>query len=341
MDDLTRIFVDTSKQVFQVHGVNSVEEPVLRRKLARGQLLAFFAQLKPTLVGLEACGSSHYWAQQLAGLGHDVRLIAPQHVKPYVRRGKNDAADAEAGCEALGRPRTRFVPVKGREAQAALMLIGVRERLIGRRTQLANAIRGHAAEFGLVAAKGLDKIALLLNQACADEALPQLARSLFAGLAGEWARLQEEVKAIEKAFLAWHRQNALSRRLAGIPAVGPVGACLLAVKAPDPAAFKSGRDFSAWIGLTPKDHSTAGKQRLGGITRAGDERLRATLVAGATAVIRQVRAGKPAPWPWLTELLKKKPPKLAAVALANKLARIAWKMMVCGEAYDHRRAWAA
>lgn len=340
MDDLTRIFVDTSKQVFQLHGVNGREEPVLRRKLSRGQFQSFFASLKPTLVGLEACGSSHYWAQQLMKLGHDVRLIAPQHVKPYVRRGKNDAADAEAGCEALGRPRTRFVPVKDREAQAALMLIGVRERLIGRRTQLANTIRSHAAEFGLVAAKGLDKIALLLDRIRADDTLPGLARTLFAGMACEWAGLQEQIKAVEKTFMDWHRQNALSRRLAGIPAVGPVGACLLAVKTPDPAAFKSGRDFSAWIGLTPKDHSTAGKQKLGGITRAGDERLRATLVAGATAVIRQVRAGKPAPWPWLTELLKKKPPKLAAVALANKLARIAWKMMISGEAYDQRRALA-
>jgi transposase len=341
VDDLTRIFVDTSKQVFQLHGVNSREEPVLRRKLTRNQFLAFFAQLKPTLVGLEACAAAHYWAQQLAQLGHEVRLIAPQHVKAYLRRGKNDSADAEAGCEALGRPRTRFVPVKDRQTQAGLMLIGVRQRLIERRTQLANSIRGHAAEFGLVAAKGLDKIVLLLGRAADDVTLPPLARSLFAGMACEWARLQGEIRAIEKTFMAWHRQNALSRRLAQIPAVGPVGACLLAVKAPDPAAFRSGRDFSAWIGLTPKDHSTGGRQRLGRITRAGDERLRATLVAGATAVIRQVRAGKPSPWPWLAALLARKPPKLVAVALANKLARIAWKMMVTGEVYDQRRASAA
>ncbi|OIQ71189.1 transposase IS116/IS110/IS902 family protein [mine drainage metagenome] len=341
MEDLTRVFVDTSKQVFQLHGVNGREEPVLRRKLSRGQFLDFFAGLEPTLVGLEACGSSHHWAQQLMELGHDVRLIAPQHVKPYVRRGKNDAADAEAGCEALGRPRTRFVRVKDPQAQAALMLVSVRDRLIRQRTQLSNAIRGHAAEFGLVAAKGLDKIALLLDRVADDETLPALAKDLFAGLSDEWARLSEEIKAIEKAFLAWHRQNALSRRLATIPAVGPVGACLLVIKAPDATAFKSGRDFSAWIGLTPKDHSTGGKQRLGRITRAGDERLRATLVAGATAVIRQVRIGKSSPWPWLTQLLKKKPPKLAAVALANKLARIAWKMMISGEAYDQRRALAA
>lgn len=284
MDDLTRIFVDTSKQVFQLHGVNSHEEPVVRRKLSRGQFLAFFERLRPTLVGLEACGSSHYWGQELMRLGHDVRLISPQHVKAYLRRGKNDAADAEAGCEALGRPRTRFVPVKDPQNQAALMLVGVRDRLIRQRTQLANAIRGHAAEFGVVAAKGLDKVALLLDRVADDETIPELAKALFAGMGEAWASLREEIKAIEKTFLAWHRQNALTRRLATIPAVGPVGACLLLIKAPDPAAFKTGRDFSAWIGLTPKDHSTAGKQKLGGITRAGDERLRATLVAGATAV---------------------------------------------------------
>ena len=210
--------------------------------------------------------------------------------------------------------------------------------MIRQRTQLANAIRGHAAEFGVVAAKGLDKVALLLDRVADDETIPELAKALFAGMGEAWASLREEIKAIEKTFLAWHRQNALTRRLATIPAVGPVGACLLVIKAPDPAAFKTGRDFSAWIGLTPKDHSTAGKQKLGGITRAGDERLRATLVAGATAVIRQVRAGKPSPWPWLAELLKKKAPKLAALALANKLARIAWKMMISGEAYDQQRA---
>jgi transposase len=232
--DLTRVFVDTSKQVFQLHGVNSRDEVVLRRKLSRSQFLDFFAGLEPTLIGLEACGSSHYWARRLGALGHEVRLIAPQHVKPYVRRGKNDAADAEGGCEALGRPRTRFVPVKDPQAQAGLMLVSVREALIRRRTQLANAIRGHAAEFGVVAAKGLDKIAPLLERVAEEESVPQLAKTLFASMAEAWAALGEQVKAVEKTFMAWHRNNALSRRLATIPAVGPVGACLLVIKAPDP-----------------------------------------------------------------------------------------------------------
>lgn len=337
VEKITRIFIDTSKQIFQLHGVNSAEEPVLRKKLRRGQVMAFFAALEPTVVGLEACGASHHWARELGALGHEVKLVAPQHVKAYLRRGKNDAADAEAGCEAVGRPRTRFVPVKSAEQQAALMLATVRDRLIRNRTQLGNAIRGHAAEFGLIAATGIDKIEPLLARIAADEGLPKLARDLFAGLAREWGRLQGELRAIEARLMAWHHENEVSRRLTQIPAIGPIGASLLVMKAPDPKVFKSGRHFSAWIGLTPKDHSTAGKQRLGGITRAGDEILRSTLVLGATAVIRQVRAGKGPRSPWLLRLLEKKAPKLAAVALANKLARIAWRMMITGETYDPGR----
>jgi transposase len=337
MDKITRIFIDTSKQVFQLHGVDAAEQPVLRKKLRRGQVLAFFAGLEPTLVGLEACAASHYWARELAELGHEVRLIAPQHVKAYVRRGKNDGVDAEAGCEALGRPRTWFVPIKSAEQQAALMLLTVRERLIRSRTQLANAIRGHAAEFGLVAAKGLHEIEPLLARAMAEQMLPPLARELFGDLGREWERLQRETKAIEVKLMAWHRGDQTSRRLTQIPAVGPIGASLLTLKAPDPGAFKSARHFSAWMGLTPKDHSTAGKQRLGVITRAGDEALRATLVAGATSVIRQIKAGKGPRSPWLLRLLQRKPAKLAAVALANKIARIAWRMMLTGEDYDPRR----
>jgi len=337
MDEITRIFIDTSKDVFQLHGVYASDRPVLRKTLRRSQVLAFFAALGPTMVGLEACGASHYWARELRKLGHEVKLIAPQHVKPYVRRGKNDAVDAEAGCEAMSRPRTWFVPVKTAEQQAGLMLLAVRQRLIKNRTQLSNAIRGHACEFGLTAARGLDKIEPLLARIAADESLPGLARQLFAGLSREWTRLQDEVKAIEAKLLAWHRNNHTSRRLAQIPAIGPIGASLLAMKAPQPEAFTSARHFAAWIGLTPKDHSTAGKQRLGVITRAGDEMLRATLVAGATSVIRQVMAGKGPRSPWLLRLLHKKSAKLAAVAFANKLARIAWRMMTTGEDYDPER----
>ena len=264
--------------------------------------------------------------------------MPPQFVKPYVKRGKNDAADAEALCEAMSRPTMRFVPVKTAEQQGGLMLVGMRDRLIRSRTQLTNAIRGYAAEFGLIAARGLTKIEPLLARIAADETLPLLARDLFAAHGKDYADVQARLKEIEAKVMAWHRQNACSRRLADIPGVGPIGAVMPAMKTPDPASFASGRQFAAWIGLTPKDHSTAGKVRLGVITRAGDEALRSVLVVGASAVIQQVRRGRGRPSPWLIDLLRRKPPKLAAVALANKMARIAWKLMVSGEAYDDRRA---
>jgi transposase len=341
VNKISRIGMDTSKQIFQLHGVDESEQVVVRRKLRRREVLEFFAGLAPTVVGIEACGGSHYWARELTRLGHEVRLMAPQHVKPYVKRGKNDAADAEALCEAMSRPTMRFVPVKSAEAQAALMLAGLRDRLVRRRTQLSNAIRGYAAEFGLIAAKGQARIKPLLSRVQADEALPDLARELFAAHAEEYAQLEAQLEAIDAKLMAWHRSNEVSRRLARIPGVGPVIASLLAMKTPDPHAFRSGRQFAAWIGLTPKDHSTAGKVRLGVITRAGDETLRSLLVVGATAVIWQARRGKGSPSPWLVALLERKPPKLAAVALANKIARIAWKLMTTGETYDARRALAA
>lgn len=231
----------------------------------------------------------------------------------------------------------RFVPVKTAEQQAALMLAGTRDRLIRMRTQLTNAIRGYAAEFGLTAAKGLDKIEPLLARLTAATELPKLAKELFAAHAREYAQLKVEIQKIEAKLMAWHKHNELSRRLVEVPAIGPIGASLVVMKVPDPHAFRSGRDFSAWIGLTPKDHSTAGKTRLGVITRAGDETLRRTLILGATAVIQQVRRGRGHPSPWLIDLLKRKPPKLAAVALANKTARIVWKLMISGERYNPMR----
>jgi transposase len=340
MARITRIGIDTSKSVFQLHGVDEEERTVLRRKLRRSEVLTFFAKLEPTSIGLEACGGSHYWAGELQALGHTVVLIPPQYVSPYVGRGKNDAADAEAICEAMSRPRVqkRFVAVKTAEQIAAQMLLGVRENLIRRRTQLSNAIRGHAAEFGLIAAKGLSKVEPLLARIAADDSLPALAREMFATLGQELAELAPRIAAVETRLRAWHRANGLSRRLAEVPSIGPIGACLLPIKIANPHAFRSGRMCAAWIGLTAKDHTTAGKQRLGGITRAGDEALRATLVAGATAYIQQVRRGRTKPSPWLDELLKRKAPKLAAVALANKTARIAWKLMVSGQRYDRTRA---
>jgi transposase len=342
VEKIIRIGMDTSKNFFQLHGVDAVEQPILRRKLRRRELVRFFERLEPTVVALEACGGSHYWARELSRLGHEVKLIAPQLAKPYVKRGKNDAADAAGLCEAMSRPTMRFVPVKTPEQQAALMLAGVRDRLVRNRAQLANTIRGYAAEFGLVAAKGLAKIEGLLSDAETDVTLPTLARESFAELAREYTQLDDQLKGTDAKLQAWHRANALSRRLAAIPTIGPLIASLLVMKTPDPHAFRSGRQFAAWLGLTPKDHSTAGKVRLGVITRAGDETLRSLLVVGATAVIWQVRRGRAQnPSPWLVELLKHKPPKLAAVALANKTARIAWKLMATGETYDAKRALSA
>jgi transposase len=332
---IIRIGMDTSKHIFQLHGVDAAEQPVLRKRLRRKEMVTFFAKLPPTVVGMEACGASHYWARVLGDLGHQVKLIAPQHVKPYIKRNKNDGRDAEGLCEAMSRPTMRFVPVKTAEQQAALMLAGIRERLIARRTQLSNAIRGYAAEFGITATKGLDKIEPLLKQIAQDESVPTLARELFAMQGREYAQLRVELKAIEAKLMAWHRANPDSRRLARIEGVGPIGATALVMKTPDPHAFPSGRHFAAWIGLTPKDHSTAGKTRLGKITRAGDEMLRSVLVAGATSMVKQAKYGRGSPW--LKALLKRKPPKLAAVALANKIARIAWKLMVTGEEYDSAR----
>jgi transposase len=337
---IIRIGLDTSKGVFQLHGVDGNDQPVLRRRLRRHQLLAFLAKLEPTAIGMEACGASHYWARQLGELGHKVALIPPQYVRPYVDRGKNDAADAEAICEAMSRPKIvrRLVAAKTVEQQAAQMLIGLREALLRRRTQVSNAIRGHAAEFGLVAPKGLVQIEPLAEQVAQDATVPQLAKDMFLILVGQYRHADAQLKEIETRLMAFHRSNEQSRRLAQVPAIGPVTAAALAAKISNPKAFRCGRDFAAWIGLTPKDHSTAGKLKLGVITRAGDETLRRLLVCGATAVIQQTKYRPSHASPWLLDLLKRKPPKLAAVALANRTARIAWKLMVSGERFDPRKA---
>ncbi|WP_346908921.1 IS110 family transposase [uncultured Roseibium sp.] len=336
MKNISRVGMDTSKSVFQLHGVDAGDHPVLSKKLRRRQVLDFFAGLPPAQVGLEACGASHYWARELRKLGHEVALIPPQYVKPYVQRSKSDAADAEAICEAMSRPKLArtFVPVKSPEQQAAQMLAKLRGQFLGRRTQLSNSIRGFAAEFGLVAPKGLFQLDRLVERIRADETLPEMARDMFETLVRDYARVDKEIADLNAKLRELHRADELSQRLAGIPGIGPVGATLLAIKVSNAHAFKSGRDFSAWLGLTPKNHSTAGKNRLGVITRAGDEMLRATLVAGASAVLLQCRQGRiKTPWPWLEKLCRHKPHKLAAVALANKLARIAWKLMVSGETY--------
>jgi transposase len=328
---IIRIGLDTSKHVFQIHGVDENEKPVLRRQIRRSEIEKFFAKLAPTRIGIEACGASHHWARVLRGLGHEVLLMPPQYVKPYVQRGKNDAIDAETICEAMSRPKMRFVPVKTAESQAALTMLGVRDLLVKQRTMLINAIRGHAAEFGVTAPKGPQQVPELLRRVAAEESVPALAREMLGLLASQLEALNAQLKAIEARLMAWHRQDQASQCLATIPGIGPIGGVSFTLKVPDPKAFRSGRHFAAWIGITPRENSTAGKHRPGKISREGDESLRRLLVLGATAVIRQAKAGRASAW--LLGLLARKPKKLAAVALANKMARIIWAMMVSGETY--------
>jgi transposase len=328
---IIRIGLDTSKHLFQIHGVDENERPGLRRQLRRSEVEKFFAKLAPTRIGIEAGGASHHWARRLRGLGHEVVLMPPQYIKAYVKRGKNDAIDAAAICEAMSRPTMRFVPVKTAESQAALTMLGVRDLLVKQRTMLINAMRGHAAEFGVTVAKGPQQVVELLQGLATGEDVPALAREMLGLLAGQLEALNAKLKAIEARLMAWHRQDQTSQCLATIPGIGPIGAVSFALKVSDPKGFRSGRHFAAWIGITPRENSTAGKHRPGKISREGDESLRRLLVLGATAVIQQAKRGRAAPW--LLGLLARKPKKLAAVALANKMARIIRAMMVSGETY--------
>ena len=328
---IIRIGLDTSKHVFQIHGVGENEKPVLRRQLRRSEVEKFFAKLPPTRIGIEACGASHHWARLLRGLGHEVVLMPPQYIKAYVKRGKSDSIDAAAICEAMSRPTMRFVPVKTAEQQAALAMLGVRDLLVKQRTMLINAIRGHAAEFGVTVAKGPQQMRELLRRLATGEGVPVLAREMLGVLAGQLEALNAKLKAIETRLMAWHRQDQTSQCLATAPGIGPIGGVSFTLKVPDAKAFRSGRHFAAWVGITPRENSTAGKHRPGKISREGDESLRRLLVLGATAVIQQAKSGRAAPW--LLGLLARKPKKLVAVALANKMARIIWAMMVSGETY--------
>jgi transposase len=330
---IIRIGLDTSKHVFQLHGVDEAEQPVLRRQVRRSELERFFAKMPPTRIGIEACGASHHWARVLRSLGHEVVLMPPQYIKPYVkRRSKTDAIDAAAICEAMSRPGMRFVPVKSAESQAGLMVLRVRELLVKQRTALINAIRGHAAEFGVTAAKGPVKVAELLQRVDAEETgVPAPARAMLSLLAGQLDAVEVRLKTLEGQLMALHKENQASQCLATIPGVGPIGAVSFTLRVPDPKVFRSGRHFAAWLGLTPRENSTGGRRRLGKISREGDKALRKLLVLGATAVIRVAKPGKASAW--LLQLLARRPKKLAAVALANKMARIIWAMMVSGEVY--------
>jgi transposase len=331
MGETTIIGLDVAKQIFQVHGVSADGKVTVKRQLRRSQMLGFFGKLTRCVVGLEACGGSHFWAREIRALGHDVRLIPPAYVKPYVKRGKTDAVDAEAICEAVSRPTMRFVPIKTAECQATLMVLKTRDLLVRQRTQAINALRGHLAEVGIVAAKGAAKVEMLFEiiRDENDGRLPPAARTALKMLTEQIEALTERVDTLERKIVAEVRRDDTMRRITTIPGIGPITAATIQALVPDPGAFTSGRHFAAWIGLTPKMHSSGGKERLGKISKMGNPALRSLLVVGATAVSRQVRRGATMS-PWLTALLARRPAKVAAIALANKMARIAWALLTKG-----------
>ena len=332
---VTTIGLDLAKNVFQVHGVDAAGKVIFQRQLRRGRVIEFFKKLPHCLVGMEACATGHHWARELTKLGHTVRLMPASYVKAYVRRQKNDAADAAAICEAVTRPSMRFVPVKSAEQQAALMLHRSRDLLVRQRTQLINALRAHLAEIGLVAATGVDGLKSLLaivHEAGESGELPSQMRQALQALVAQLAALQEQIGTLEHGIHAQHRASEASQRLETIPGIGVIGATAIAATITDPSAFKSGRELAAWIGLVPRQNSTGGKQKLGGISKQGDPYLRRLLIVGATAVIRHARA-HPEKHPWIMKLLAKMPAKKVAVALANKMARIAWAILAKGGTY--------
>jgi transposase len=343
MQAITTIGLDIAKSVFQVHGVDAGGQPVIRRQLKRRHVLSFFQKLPPCLVGIEACASSHHWSRELQALGHTVRLMPPAYVKPYVKRHKNDAADAEAICEAVTRANMRFVATKTPEQQSCLMLHRTRHLFIRQQTAVINSIRAHLAEFGIVAPVGRQGVEQLLGIVADahDKRLPEIARACVAALGAQLRMLKAQILQFDRMIIAWHRSSEASKRLDEIPGVGPALATALIASVADPKAFRSGRDFSAWIGLVPKQNSSGGKDRLGSISKQGDRYLRSLFTAGALAVIRYAKIHGTKHRPWLAALLARRPTKVAAIALANKLARMAWAMMAKGERYKQPAALAA
>jgi len=330
---ISTIGLDLAKNVFQVHGIDAAGKAIITKKLRRSQVLPLFEKLPPCLIGMEACATSHHWARELRALGHDVRLMPASYVKAYVKRNKNDAADAAAICEAVTRPSMRFVAIKTDEQQAVLMLHRTRDLLVRQRTQLINAMRAHLAELGLVAAQGREGLqALITIVRDRTRSLPDLARTALEIILDQLAALRQQLGEIERHIQAQHRSSDASRRLETIPGIGMIAATAIAASVPDAGVFKSGREFAAWIGLVPRQNSTGGKERLGSISKQGDRYLRRLLVVGATAVIRHARA-HPEKHPWLIQLLARRPAKVVAVALANKTARIAWAVLAKGGTY--------
>jgi transposase len=343
MQAVTTIGLDIAKSVFQVHGIDAEGNVIVRRQLKRRHVLAFFQKLPLCLVGIEACASSHHWSREIKALGHTVRLMPPAYVKPYVKRQKNDATDAEAICEAVRRPTMRFVETKTPEQQSCLTLHRTRHLFIRQQTAVINAIRAHLAEFGIVAPvgrQGVDRLLDIVADA-RDTRLPEVARACLAALGNQLRMLKAQILKFDRMITAWHRSNETSKRLDALPGVGPALATALVASVADPKAFRSGRDFSAWVGLVPKQNSSGGKQKLGSISKQGDRYLRSLFTAGALAVIRYAKIHGTGHRPWLTALLARRPTKLAAIALANKIARMAWAMMARGERYREPVALAA
>lgn len=332
------IGLDLAKNAFHVHGVTAEGRVAFSRPLRRAQMIGFFRRLEPCLVGMEACGTSHFWARELVRCGHEVRLIPPAYVKPYVKRGKSDAADAAAICEALTRPTMRFVPVKAPEQQAVLALHRARDLAVRQRTQSITMLRGVLSEFGIVLAPGAGH-AVAFARSAAETGLPEVARLVIADLRETLLAQHDRVERTDRALVRISRDDPATALLRSIPGIGPITASAFAATIGDPGRFATGRDLAAWIGLTPLNRSTGGKQRLGRISRMGDRNLRRLLVVGMTSRLRRIRSHPEAEDPWSVDIVRRKPAKLAVVAMANKTARIVWAVLSRGEPY--RRAPAA